>query len=284
MTLGVFDGRLQYDVFKGSNLIRQVVIAKTGARLGGVQVRRRAQGPADPDSSRVVWRDLAGRWQDQRFGGPVNKDPATVWSSNRLIAADAAGRLDRRVPAAAQFLRRARIEPGPRRQLLPQGQRHRHSRSASGRRRRKRIRQFLHNFALDQRAARHLAADAGVLLRQRRTRAGRVDAALTYTRGDHFKPLPGYQVMGSHYHVGMVPRLKESGSLDNRLERRRVDEGGRRQHLRHHRRRPRQRTSGDVPGGAGGILRRRPATVGQDLPGDAEQGESPASISADTTI
>ncbi len=23
--------------------------------------------------------------------------------------------------------------------------------------------------------------------------------------------------MGSHYHVGMVPRLKESGSLDNRL-------------------------------------------------------------------
>jgi len=44
-----------------------------------------------------------------------------------------------------------------------------------------------------------------------------VEAALTYTRGDHFKPLPGYQVMGSHYHVGMVPRLKESGSLDNRL-------------------------------------------------------------------
>jgi hypothetical protein len=23
--------------------------------------------------------------------------------------------------------------------------------------------------------------------------------------------------MGSHYHVGLVPRLKESGSLDNRL-------------------------------------------------------------------
>ena len=44
-----------------------------------------------------------------------------------------------------------------------------------------------------------------------------VDAALTYTRGDHFKAIPGYQIMGSHYHVGMVPRLKESGSLDNRL-------------------------------------------------------------------
>src|SRR5207244_8397913 len=42
-------------------------------------------------------------------------------------------------------------------------------------------------------------------------------AALTFTHGDTFKPLPGYQIMGSHYHVGMVPRLKESGSLDNRL-------------------------------------------------------------------
>src|SRR5207244_12527158 len=44
-----------------------------------------------------------------------------------------------------------------------------------------------------------------------------MDAALTYTRGDHFKSLPGYQVMGSHYHVGLVPRLKASGSLDDRL-------------------------------------------------------------------
>ena len=29
LTAGVFSGRLQFDVFKGTNLIRQVVIAKT---------------------------------------------------------------------------------------------------------------------------------------------------------------------------------------------------------------------------------------------------------------
>ena len=63
-----------------------------------------------------------------------------------------------------------------------------------------------------------MAADAGVSLRQRRAGiSSRSTAALAYTRGDKYKPLPGYQVMGSHYHVGMVPRLKETGSLDNRL-------------------------------------------------------------------
>ena len=43
------------------------------------------------------------------------------------------------------------------------------------------------------------------------------ESALAFTHGDRFKPLPGYQVMGSHYHVGLVPRLKEIGGLDNRL-------------------------------------------------------------------
>ena len=44
-----------------------------------------------------------------------------------------------------------------------------------------------------------------------------VDSALAFTRGDRFKPLSGYQVMGSHYHVGLVRRLRESGGMDNRL-------------------------------------------------------------------
>ena len=44
-----------------------------------------------------------------------------------------------------------------------------------------------------------------------------IDTALTFTHGDTFKPLAGYQVMGSHYHAGLVERLHESGGLDNRL-------------------------------------------------------------------
>src|SRR6185503_13473674 len=89
--LGIFAGRLQYDVFKGSNLIRQVVIAKTDVQSVAFKYDGGLKGLPIQSASRVVWRDLAGRWQDQRFGGPTNKDPATVWSSNRLIAADLPG-------------------------------------------------------------------------------------------------------------------------------------------------------------------------------------------------
>jgi hypothetical protein len=44
-----------------------------------------------------------------------------------------------------------------------------------------------------------------------------VESALSYTRQDHFKALPGYEVMATHFHVGMVRRLLLSGGLDNTL-------------------------------------------------------------------
>ena len=91
VTLGIFSGRLQYDVFKGTNLIRQAVIAKTDRDSVAYKYDAGLKGLPIAAATRVVWRDLAGRWQDQRFGGPVNADPATVWSSNRLIAADLPG-------------------------------------------------------------------------------------------------------------------------------------------------------------------------------------------------
>jgi hypothetical protein len=49
--------------------------------------------------------------------------------------------------------------------------------------------------------------------------AGRtaVEGALAFTRGDHYKPLPGYQVMATHFHTSLVRRLRATGSLDTRL-------------------------------------------------------------------
>ena len=32
-----------------------------------------------------------------------------------------------------------------------------------------------------------------------------IQAALAYTRDDHYKPLPGYQVMATHFHTGHGP-------------------------------------------------------------------------------
>ena len=42
LSLGIFSGRLQYTVYRGSNLVRQEAIAKTRRAQRGVQIRRRA--------------------------------------------------------------------------------------------------------------------------------------------------------------------------------------------------------------------------------------------------
>jgi hypothetical protein len=216
VTAGLFAGRLQYDLFKGSNMIRQVVIAKTERDSVAFKYDGGLKGLPVNAASRVVWRDLAGRWQDQRFGGAVNKDPATVWSSNRLIAADFAGGSIAAFPPPHSFFGARESN-----QILGDNYYRKDSDTtyAFGIRQAEKEEdpEFLHNFALTSaRPGTWQQMPVFLYISAERAPAA-VDAALAFTHGDTFKPLPGYQVMGSHYHVGMVPRLKESGSLDNRL-------------------------------------------------------------------
>ena len=216
VTLGVFAGRLQYDVFKGSNLVRQVVIAKTDRDNVAYKYDAGLKGLPIQGGTRVAWRDLAGRWQDQRFGGSVNHDPATVWSSNRLIAADLAGGSIAAFPPPHSFFGARESN-----QILGDNYYRKDSDTsfAFGIRQAEKEEdpEFLHNFALTS-ARPGTWQQMPVFLYVSADRApAAIDAALTFTHGDTFVPLAGYQVMGSHYHVGMVKRLKESGSLDNRL-------------------------------------------------------------------
>jgi len=216
VTAGVFAGRLQYDVFKGTNLIRQVVIAKTEQQSVAFKYDAGLKGLPIQGESRVVWRDLAGRWQDQQFAGAVNQEPATVWSSNRLIAADLAAGSIAAFPPPHSFYGARESN-----QILGDSYYRKDADAtyAFGIRQAEKEEdpEFLHNFALTSARPGTWQQMPVFLYVSPERAAAAVDAALTFTHGDTFKPLPGYQVMGSHYHVGMVPRLKESGSLDNRL-------------------------------------------------------------------
>ena len=213
---GIFAGRLQYDVFKGTNLIRQMLIAQTDhlsaafkydAGLGGLPIQ---------DSTRIVWRDLAGYDQDYRLGGPPDEGPTVVKSRNRLVAAEWKGGAIAAFPPPHSFywareseqnlgyswyrkdslgtlafgMRQAELEEDP---------------------------EFYHNFALYnarpgtwQRMPVFFYVSPG-------SGSDAMEAALAFTRGDRFKPLPGYKVMGHHYHVGLVARLAEGGNFDQRL-------------------------------------------------------------------
>ena len=44
-----------------------------------------------------------------------------------------------------------------------------------------------------------------------------IASAQSFTRADHFKQLPGYEVMATHFHASLVSRLQHLGSLDAML-------------------------------------------------------------------
>ena len=217
VTAGVFTtGHLQYDVFKGSNLIRQVLVAKTDQLSVAFKYDAGLKGLPIQAASRVVWRDLAGRWQDQRFGGPVNHDPAAVWSSNRLIAAEVPGGSIAAFPPPHSFF-------GARESNQVLGDNYYRKDSATSfafgirQAEKEEDPEFLHNFALTSARPGTWQQMPVFFYVSTEPASSAVEGALAFTHGDKFKSLPGYQIMGSHYHVGMVPRLKESGSLDHRL-------------------------------------------------------------------
>ena len=214
--LGVFAGSLEYDVFKGSNLIRQVVIAKTDQPSVAFKYDGGLNGLPIQPASRVVWRDLSNRRQEYEFGGGVSGGPVTVWNNNRAIAAELKNGSIAVFPPPHSFYWARESS-----QNLGYGWYRKDSVStfSLGLRQAEKEEdsEFLHNFTLYsarpgtwQRMPVFLYVSPG-------SGMAVLDAALTFTRGDHFKALPGYQVMGSHYHVGFVERLEKSGSLDTRI-------------------------------------------------------------------
>ena len=226
VSLGPFEGRLQYTVFKGSNLIAQEVIAKTEKPSVAYKYEAGLRGLSIQPASRVVWRDTANTWQDYRFGGAPNSGPVTLKASNRLVIAEGADASIAAFPPPHSFFwsRETSYNLG-----YVWYQKHDGSSFSFG------VRQpdyeadpaetgrgdedTRQNFAL--RSARpgtwqrmpvylYISAGAGTAAAQ---------GALAFTREDRFKAVPGYQVMATHFHSALVGRLRamHHGDLDVRL-------------------------------------------------------------------
>ena len=214
--VGIFAGRLQYDVFKGSTLIRQMVIAKTDHPSAAFKYDGGLKGLPIQPASRVVWRDLTNRWQDNRLGGPLGETPSIVWNANRLIAAEVPGGSIAAFPPPHSFYWARESE-----QNLGYGWYRKDSEQtfSFGLRQAEKEEdpEFLHNFALYSARPGTWQRMPVFLYVSPDNAESAVQSALAFTNGDRFKPLAGYQVMGSHYHVGIVPRLRHTGSFDNRL-------------------------------------------------------------------
>jgi hypothetical protein len=212
--LGVFSGRLQFTVYKGTNLIRQEVIAKTEEGSVAYKYDAGLQGMAIAKESRVAWRDLAGNWQDYEFGGNKNDNDVVLKTSNRLLIAGQGKSGSLAVfPPPHTFFWARELETN----LGYNWYRKNSDASFSfGVRQAEKEEspQYQGNFALYSAPPGTLQRMAVYFYASAESADGAGDAVLAFTHGDRFKPLPGYQVMAHHYHMDLGERLRQAGSLD----------------------------------------------------------------------
>jgi hypothetical protein len=84
LSLGIFSGRLQFTVYRGTNLLRMEAIAKTEEPSVAYAYSAGLKGFATETGRRVIWRDVARAWQKYEFGGAPNDDPVALRARNRV--------------------------------------------------------------------------------------------------------------------------------------------------------------------------------------------------------
>ena len=213
---GIFSGKLQFDVYKGSNLVRQMLIATTDHPSAAFKYDAGLTGMPLDVQSKIVWRDLANNWIDNLLGGPVDETYSVVKSNNRLIAAQLPNGSIAAFPPPHSFYWARESEQNLGYSWFRKDQNETFSfgiRQAEH----EEDPEFYHNFALYN--ARPGTWQRMPVFFYINPESGKkaLNEALKFTNGDKFKPLPGYKVMGHHYHVGLVRRLKESGGFDQQL-------------------------------------------------------------------
>ncbi len=231
VSLGIFSGGLRYTVYRGTNLIRQEIIAKTDAPSVAYKFAAGLKGFAIGDDTRIVWRDVARGWQHYLLGGGVNSDPVALKARNRLaIVENSAGSLAV-LPASHKFFFSREVESnlgynyyrkdsettfavGVRQADREESFKPYGTTDAVWQRRVSQAREFEENFALYnappgtlQRMAVYFYLDSGKA-------EATQQAVMAFTHDDVYKPLPGYQVMVSHFHFHLNEELTDAGTLD----------------------------------------------------------------------
>lgn len=216
--LGVFSGLLRFTVFQGTNLIRQEIVARTAKEWVAYKYDAGLKGLAITDAARAEWRDTANTLQADRLRAGVNDGPVVLRAANRLVAVQQTGGAIAAFPPPHKFFwsREAAVNMGY------NWYRKDSANSFSFGIRQSEHEDFEHpvfqgNWALysarpgtDQLMTLFLyptLGDAGEAL----------DKALTFTHGDRYKPLAGYQVMNHHFHMDIGQRLLREGGPDSKL-------------------------------------------------------------------
>jgi hypothetical protein len=110
VSAGLFSGGLRYTVYRGANLIRQEVIAKTDAPSVAYKFVAGLKGFTIDTDTRLVWRDIARGWQHYLFGGNVNTDPVALKARNRVEVVESGAGSVAVFPASHKFFFSREVE------------------------------------------------------------------------------------------------------------------------------------------------------------------------------
>lgn len=232
LQMDIFSGRLQYTVYRGTNLLRQEAIAKTDAPDVAYKYNAGLKGFQIPALKQVLWRDVARGWQKYAFGGAPNEQPRSMRARNRVaILETAAGGSLAFFPPPHKFFFAREIELNlgyvyyrkNDEQTLSvgalQAEREEFYRPYGfsdevWKRRSSQSRGWQFNFALYNAPPGtwqrmpvyfYLSPDSPEATQQ---------SVLAYTHGDTYKQVPGYKVAVSHFHTHFNEQVTDYGSLD----------------------------------------------------------------------
>jgi hypothetical protein len=219
--LGVFSGRLQFTVYKGTNLIRMEVVATTNEPSVAYKYDAGLKGLAIAPDSKIVWRDnLKNANQEHRWGAAVDQEPVVLKTGKRVVGADMpGGSLVAFPPPHTFFWARetsANLGYSWYRQDSPSsfsfGIRQAEAEAAQDQ-----GGEGDQNFALYS-ARPGTSQRMPIYLYPTLSRGvAALDQALSFTRADHFKALAGYQTMATHFHMGLVRKAELAGGLDAKV-------------------------------------------------------------------
>jgi hypothetical protein len=235
LEMGIFSGRLQFTVYRGSNLLRQEAIARTEQPSVAYKYLAGLKGFAIANGARVIWRDAARAWQDYDFESASNTDPVGLRARNRLgIIETGGGSLGFFPPPHKFFFARENevnlgyvyyrkdgensfavgvLQPDHGEGYNPYGisdevwnQRVAESRGET------------YNFALYNAPPGTWQRMAVYFYLSPAHGRDAQQAVLAYTHDDVYRPIAGFKVLVSHFHMHLSEMLTDRGTLDYRPE------------------------------------------------------------------
>jgi hypothetical protein len=220
VSMGIFAGDFRLTVYRGVNLVRAEVVAKTDSPSVAYIYQGGLSGFSLDDFDSVNWLDVDGKPQHYAFTRAPDDSPSPLIARNRVaVASGSHGSIATFPPPHIFFF--AREVQNNLGYVWTQKDT---ARSFSlGVRQSETAGEYREDWNTQcwslynappgtwQRMATYfyLSPDSAAKCREQ---------VMAFTRDDHYKPLPGYQTMTTHFHMAVTTELMAANNLDQKME------------------------------------------------------------------